>query len=133
MGRWCGCPYTAGPVSSPAARFAEGCRAGRLDYQWDPVARRAVFYPRLVSPFSGTTDLEWRTSAGLGAVHSTTVLHARGQAARNLALIDLDEGFRMMSRVEGVDPERVRIGMRVRVVFAGEEGLPVFRAAGAGA
>ena len=114
-------PYDAAVSASPAARFAEGCRAGRLDFQWDPVAGRAVFYPRLVSPFSGTTELEWRTSAGLGTVYSTTTVHARDAEPRNLALIDLDEGFRMMSRVEGGE---VTIGMRVRVRFEGE--LPVF-------
>ena len=47
-----------------------------------------------------------------------------------MALIDLEEGFRMMSRVEGVPAEAVRIGMRVmlRVLPAGEgtPALPVF-------
>jgi uncharacterized OB-fold protein len=32
-----------------------------------------------------------------------------------VALIDIDEGFRMMSRVEGIDPMQVKIGMRVKV------------------
>lgn len=115
------------PDPSPAERFAAGCRAGRLDYQWDPVAGRAVFYPRLVAPGSGSTALEWRASAGLGTVYSTTTVHARGEAPRNVALIDLDEGFRTMSRVRGVESDDVRIGMRVRVAF--EDGVPVFEAA----
>jgi hypothetical protein len=110
---------------SPAARFAEGCRAGRLDYQWDPVGERPVFYPRLVAPGTGAADLEWRTSAGLGTVYSTTTVHVRGEAPRNVALIDLDEGFRMMSRVDGVAPDEVAIGARVRVAFA-EDDVPVF-------
>ncbi|HEX8101534.1 MAG TPA: OB-fold domain-containing protein [Solirubrobacteraceae bacterium] len=108
--------------ASPAERFAAGCRAGRLDYQWDPVAGRAVFYPRLVPD-----GLQWRTSAGLGTVHSTTTVHVRGEPPRNVALIDLDEGFRMMSRVRGLEPDDVRIGLRVRVAF--EDGVPVFEAA----
>ena len=108
---------------SPAARFADACAAERLDYQWDPVAERAVFYPRLVSPFSQIAELEWRTSAGLGTVYSTSTVHARGRdgVPRNVALIDLDEGFRMLSRVEAAE---VRIGMRVQVAF--NEGTPVF-------
>ena len=106
---------------SPAARFAEACAAERLDYQWDAEAQRAVFFPRLVSPFSGTTDLEWRTSAGFGTVYSSTTVHARDRPPHNVALVDLDEGFRMLSRVEGSD---VRIGMRVQVAF--NEGNPVF-------
>jgi len=105
---------------SPAARFADACAAERLDFQWDPEHGRAVFPPRLVSPFGGA-ELEWRTSAGLGTVYSTTTVHARGEPPRNVALVDLDEGFRMLSRVEAAG---VRNGLRVQVAF--NEGTPVF-------
>jgi len=106
---------------SPAARFAAGCRAGRLDYQWDTRAGRAIFHPRVGE------GLEWRTSAGLGTVYATTVLRRREEPPANLALIDLDEGFRMLSRVEGPAPEEVVIGMRVRVRF--DDGVPIFEPA----
>src|SRR5918912_156799 len=101
------------------ARFEAACAEGRLDYQWDARAARAVFHPRVGEA------LEWRTSAGLGTVYATTVLRRRDEAPANLALIDLDEGFRMMSRVEGVAPEDVAIGMRVRVRFD-DDAVPVF-------
>ena len=106
---------------SPAARFAAACREGRLDYQWDPRAGGAVFHPRVGD------GLEWRTSAGLGTVYATTVLRRRDEAPANLALVDLDEGFRMMSRVEGLAPEAVAIGLRVRVRF--DDGVPIFEPA----
>jgi uncharacterized OB-fold protein len=51
----------------------------------------------------------------LGTVHATTVVHAKDKKPWNVALIDIDEGFRMMSRVEDVDPMQVKIGMRVKV------------------
>ncbi|HEX3172201.1 MAG TPA: OB-fold domain-containing protein, partial [Burkholderiales bacterium] len=54
-------------------------------------------------------------SAGRGAVHATTVVRRRGEAPASVVLVDLDEGFRMMSRVEGIDPMQVKIGMRVKV------------------
>ena len=48
----------------------------------------------------------------------------------NVALIDCDEGFRLMSRVEDIAPEQVKIGMRVKLPRAppgGEEPpYPVF-------
>jgi hypothetical protein len=93
---------------SPAERFAAHCRAGELAYQWDTAAAAAVFYPRL------GPGLEWRVSAGAGTVYSVTWLHPRDDDAYNVALIDLDEGFRMMSRVEA---ETVEIGARVTVAF----------------
>ena len=74
----------------------------------------AVFYPRVIAPKTGKADLEWRISKGLGTVHATTVVHPQQGEPYNVALIDVDEGFRMMSRVEDIAPEQVRIGQRVR-------------------
>jgi uncharacterized OB-fold protein len=100
---------------SPRAHFEAGCARGVLLYQWDAAAGRAVFYPRVLG------GLEWRESAGAGTVYAATTIRPRGGPPRGVALIDLDEGFRMMSRVRA---DEVRIGMRVRVAFA--EGVPVF-------
>jgi uncharacterized OB-fold protein len=49
----------------------------------------------------------------------------------NVALIDLEEGPRMMSRVEGIAPEAVKIGMKVKakVVKQGEQNVVVFEVA----
>jgi hypothetical protein len=57
------------------------------------------------------------------------VIHVKGLEPYNVALIDLDEGFRMMSRVEGMAPHEVCIGMRVQMKMTkGPDGkaLPVF-------
>lgn len=111
-------------MTSVAEHYWEGCRAGELRYQWDSKAQRAVFYPRVVGPGTGAS-LEWRVSAGRGTVYSATVLRERGAKPRSLALIDLDEGFRMMSRIETDEPASIAIGDRVTVVFTAED-LPVF-------
>lgn len=74
----------------------------------------------------------WRVSAGRGAVYATTVMRRRGAEGgrgEHLALIDLDEGFRMMSRVVGMAPEDVVVGLRVRVAWTDGDGdvpVPVF-------
>ena len=111
------------PDASPAAAFADRCAAGELAYQVGPDGR-AVFPPRLAQP-GGGAPLEWRTSPGHGTVYATTVVRRRGQEPHNIALIDLDEGFRMMSAVVECPPEDVRIGMRVAVRFT-DEHVPVF-------
>ena len=112
---------------SPLARYREHLERGELAYQFDAALGAPVFYPRLVAPNSGTRDLEWRVSAGLGTVHATTVNHPRDAPAYNVALIDLDEGFRMMSRVEDIDPMQVKIGMRVKLrIHPGDEKQPPY-------
>ena len=100
-------------TKSPLGVYIEHCKKGELAYQVTQDGK-PVFFPRAAAPVTGG-KLEWRVSKGLGTVHATTVVHgAKDQKPWNVALIDLDEGFRMMSRVEDIDPMAVRIGMRVR-------------------
>jgi len=94
--------------------FAHYLNAGMLAYQYCQTCSAAVFYPRVLCPSCGETALEWRVSSGQGTVYSTTTVYRRREAPYNVALIDLAESFRMMSRVEGLAPEEVRIGMAVR-------------------
>jgi uncharacterized OB-fold protein len=101
-------------AESPLAAYQRHLERGELAYQWSPDASRAVFYPRVVCPYTGSDRLEWRVSAGLGTVYAATVTHPREGAPYNVALIDMDEGFRLMSRVDDIAPEAVAIGMRVR-------------------
>jgi len=98
----------------PLKTYIDHLERGELAYQFSPTANRAVFYPRVLCPFTGSDQLEWRVSAGKGTVHATTVVHPQDGAPFNVALIDCDEGFRLMSRVEDIPPNDVKIGMRVR-------------------
>jgi len=101
-------------IQSPLGVYLDHLERGELVYQFSPEAGRPVFFPRVLCPFTGGDRLEWRVSAGIGTVHATTVVHPAEGAPYNVALIDCDEGFRMMSRVEEVAPDKVRIGLRVR-------------------
>ena len=115
---------------SPLKTYLDHLGRGELTYQYSPAANRAVFFPRVICPFTGSDKLEWRVSRGLGTVHATTVVHPMEGEPYNVALIDCDEGFRLMSRVEDIAPEKVAIGMRVRLRVhpaAGDEApYPVF-------
>jgi uncharacterized protein len=85
-----------------------------------------IYYPRVAAPKTGATDLEWVKSSGLGTVYSTTVIRQKPpKTDYNLALIDLAEGPRMMSRVQGLAPQNVKIGMSVRAKIVSEEDRPV--------
>ena len=111
---------------SPYGIFLEHCKKAELAYQVTEDGA-PVFYPRVAAPGSGSTNLEWRVSKGIGTVYATTVVYYKGEAPLNVALIDLDEGFRMMSRVEGIDPTQVRIGMRVKVkMHPGDDKQPPY-------
>ncbi len=112
---------------SPLGIYLEHCRKGELAYQVCTDDGRAIFYPRIAAPNTGSGNLEWRVSKGLGTVYTTTVVHYKNERPLNVALIDLDEGFRMMSRVEDIDPMQVKIGMRVKMkMHPGDEKQPPY-------
>jgi uncharacterized OB-fold protein len=111
--------------TSPLAVFREYCEKGDLAYQVTEDGT-AVFYPRLVAPKTGGA-LEWKVSEGLGTVYATTTLHPRNGEPYDVSMVDLDEGFRMMSRIENIDPSEVKIGMRVKMrMIPGTDDQPVY-------
>lgn len=119
---------TAPQPESPLAQYQARLAHGELSYLVDADGR-ALFYPRVTAPAGYRGELRWATSRGLGTVYATTVIAPKGETAYNVALIDMDEGYRLMSRVESIPAEQVRIGMRVKVRVhpGGEEGpYPVF-------
>ncbi|HLY89172.1 MAG TPA: OB-fold domain-containing protein [Acetobacteraceae bacterium] len=124
----------ANAATSPLGVYLEHLEKGELAYQFSPDANAAVFYPRIICPYTGKDNLEWRISEGLGTVHATTAVYPQKGDPYNVALIDMDEGFRLMSRVEEFPPLDVCIGMRVKLRVHPAEGdeppYPVFIPAG---
>lgn len=94
-----------------------------------------VFYPRYLCTRCGSSDMAWIKPTGAGTVYSTTVMRRRAESGGdyNVCLVQLNEGPRLMSRVEGVMPAEVRIGMAVkaRVTSSADDGaFVVFDAVG---
>lgn len=112
---------------SPLGIFIEHIKKGELAYQVCTDDNTPVFFPRVVAPRTGSPNLEWRVSKGLGTVYTTTVVHGKDNVKWNVAMIDVDEGFRLMSRVEDIDPMQVKIGMRVKFrAHPGDEKQPPY-------
>lgn len=111
---------------SPLAQWREYLARGELAYQRCEDSGHAVFYPRLYSPHSGAPTLKWEVSKGFGTVYASSTIYPRGADPYNVVLVDCDEGFRMMSRIEDTLPEAVSIGQRVkaRVFFPDDDSPP---------
>jgi uncharacterized OB-fold protein len=116
----------------PEVDFLKFLEQGSFRIQRSRSSGRHIFYPRVAEPLTGSTDLEWVEASGRGTVYSTTVSRQKPPTPNyNLALVDLEEGPRMMTRVEGVAPEQVKIGMAVKakIVREDERALLVFEPA----
>jgi len=118
------------------ASYQEYLAKGEFRIQRCNSCSNHVFYPRALCPHCGSSDMNWTAPTGKGTVYSTTVMRRKPDAGGdyNVCLVQLDEGPRMMSRVEGVAPKDVKIGMPVKARIAGggeEEHFIVFDAVGA--
>ncbi len=110
----------AGP--GPEAQYRAFLREGRFMLQRSRSTGRHVFYPRVAAPGTGETDLDWVEASGDATVYAITVNRAR-EGTYNLALVDLAEGPRMMSRV--VDVETAPIGTKLRAKIIETDGAPL--------
>lgn len=114
------------PLPQPEKEYLHHLAQGVFKIQRSRSTGQHVFYPRVAAPVTGETDLEWVEPSGRGVVYAVTVLHQRPPAQPyNVVLVDLAEGPRMMSRVDGVAPEAVHIGMAVQARVIEEDGKPL--------
>ena len=106
--------YFSGP--GPERRFYDYLKEGKFMIQRSASSGRYNFYPRVMEPGTGATDLEWVEASGDGVVYATTVNRQRPERGGdyNICLVDLAEGPRMMSRVVGIEPADVKVGMMVK-------------------
>ena len=114
-------------AAGPQKQYFDALAAGSFRIQRCERCSRHVFYPRIQCPQCGGDRLSWVAPSGLGTVYSATLFRRRPADGgdQQITLVDLDEGVRMMSRVEGVDPASVRIGMRVKARIAQQDDAPV--------
>ena len=108
-------------ISRDTAYFWEGARVGELRIQRCGRCGLLRHPPGPMCPECGATKPTYLVSRGVGEVHSYTVHHHPPLPGKQLplvvALVELDEGVRVLGELPGVDPGRVRIGMEVEVGF----------------
>ena len=106
--------------------------AGRFLIQRCTACTKHVYFPREICPHCGSAALEWATPAGTGTVYAVTTVRRKPAEGGDIdvSLIDLDEGVRLMSRVDNRAPGTVKIGQRVkaRVQVKDGRGLVLFDA-----
>jgi hypothetical protein len=126
------------PPSSLTQPFWDATGQKKLLLQWCKSCEAVVHYPREACPKCLGESLEWREASGKGDVYAFCVMQRPANPAMAgllpyvVALVDLDEGARMMTNIVGCEPAAVRIGMPVRVTFedlGDGRALPLFEPA----
>lgn len=121
--------------------FWEATKDRELKYQTCNQCNNVIFYPRGHCPSCGFNGTTWNVSKGEGSVYTfSVVMQSRHPAFKDLgpyavAYVDLDEGFRIMTNIVGVDEpiKSIQCGMRVKLIWKdqgeGKIALPMFEPA----
>lgn len=130
------------PDPTDASRpFWDACRRHELRIQRCLDCGSLIHYPKIHCPKDGGERFEWALMSGRGSVYSFIVCHRafhesfKPEVPYVVAVIELEEGVRLMSNVIGVDPDDVHVGMAVAVEFEDVNesfSLPKFRPASSG-
>lgn len=118
-----------------SARFWQSVDAHAMELQSCSSCGRWIFYPRVLCPHCHSEDLIWGPVSGRATIYSFTV--SRRPAGADfvedvpyvVALVDLEEGVRMMSNIETEAIGDVRIGSEVSVRYRTSSNgvtLPIF-------
>lgn len=114
----------------PDAEYRRRLGEGVFEIQRCGDCARFYFYPRVTCRYCGSSDVHWTQPSGRATVYSTTVVRRRAEKGGdyNVAIVRLQEGPLMMSRIDDLPPEAVEIGLAVtpRVVGAGLDAVLVF-------
>ena len=111
------------PVTPEAEAYWDATRDKRLVLPWCKECDRPFWYPRPVCPACLSPNVEWREASGRGEVYAVSVMHRPGNPTMQsrvpyaVALVELEEGVRVMTNIVGVDPGEVKIGMPVSVTW----------------
>lgn len=118
--------------------FWDGCREAKFLIRHCNACGRDHFYPRPFCPTCWSDDVAWKEASGRGTLYTYSIVHVNDlppfaeRVPYVAAVVELDEGPRVMTNIEGLAFEDLRVDMPVVVDFkaiSDDVTIPVFRAA----
>lgn len=104
--------------------FWQAASEGRLLLRRCQDCCRFHWYPRSTCPFCFAGNTEWMESDGLGWIYSFTIFR-RSAKPYAVAYVELEEGPRILTRIQTENLDSIRIGQRVEVAFVRSSTPPV--------
>lgn len=118
-------------INPESRRFWEACEQGQLLIGRDNSNGRHFYYPRDISPLSGSADVDWVPASGEATIYSFSIMR-RADPVYAIAYVTLAEGPTIMTNLVDCDLESLHIGQAVCMVFKDSEGgqpVPCFTTA----
>ena len=120
------------PIPTPTSQpFWDGLAQGQVRIQQCDDCAAWIFYPRHLCPKCLSSDVSWKDISGEGQVYTFTIARRptapmfADEVPQKLAIIELDEGPRLTTTLVNVEPEGIKVGMRVKPVFDTVDGADI--------
>ena len=103
--------------------FWDGCRERRFLVRHCNACNEDHFYPRPFCPKCWSDDVAWKPASGRGTLYTYSIVFQNDLPPFNervpyvAAVVELEEGPRVMTNIVDCDPDTVKIGQKVQVVF----------------
>jgi uncharacterized OB-fold protein len=120
------------PMSVEHKEFWEAANKGTLLVPRCKDTGQFFWYPRKVSPYTLSNNVEFVPASGKGTIYSFSIMR-RADPPYAIAYVTLEEGVTMMTNLVECDFDALAVGQSVELLFRdSEEGqkVPVFRPAG---
>lgn len=119
------------PTDAVAAPYWEAAARGELQIPNCRSCDAPFWYPRAACPRCLSTAIDWVAASGSGTIYASSVHHRgptgefQAEAPYVVALVDLDEGVRLLTNIVRVDPADVAIGQRVQSRWVERDDAPL--------
>ncbi|MHB8511891.1 MAG: Zn-ribbon domain-containing OB-fold protein [Actinomycetota bacterium] len=119
---------------STTINYWEAARNGQLLIMACNECNKSYFYPRPFCPHCWSANVAWQIASGEAVVYTFTIVKQndlppfKDRLPYVVAIVELKEGVRMTTNIEGCTPEDVKCGMKVRASFRqeGDAAIPIF-------
>ena len=121
--------FPAPPVNVEYEEFWSKANNGKLLLPRCMDTNQFFWYPRKISPFTLSANVEWVEAAGKGVIYTFSIMR-RADPQYVIAYVRLVEGITMMTNIVECDPDSLEVGQPVELLMKEAENgqkVPVFR------
>ena len=106
--------------------FYNHCEKGELMFVECSICGSRFGAPREICAKCGSKEVKWNKSEGEGTLLSYTIIHVpppefKDETPYPVGIVELNEGFRLLSLIKGAILEEIKIGMKLKAGFEKHE------------
>ena len=100
-------------------------KAGKFMIKRCTACGEAHYFPRSICPFCYSDKTVWEEASGEGTIYTWSLMRKSPTGPYAIGYVTLKEGPSVQTNFVDCDPEKLKIGQKVKVVFKPTDGAPL--------